>query len=55
MSAEAVDRIRELRDTGMSVAGIARQLNDEDVPTPTGRGRWHPPGVARALRFAAAA
>ena len=28
---------------GMRVAHIAEQLNREDMPTPTGRGTWHPP------------
>jgi DNA invertase Pin-like site-specific DNA recombinase len=55
MSAEAVERIHELREAGLPLARIAEQLNRENVPTPTGRGSWHPPGVARALRFAEAA
>ena len=55
MSPEAVERIRELHRSGMRVAHIAVQLNREAVPTPTGRGTWHSPGVSRALRFADAA
>jgi DNA invertase Pin-like site-specific DNA recombinase len=55
MSPESVSRTRELAALGLSSAEIARRLNREAVPTPTGRGRWHPPGVARALRFADAA
>lgn len=55
MSTEAIERIRELHRSGIRVARIAEQLNRDGVPTPTGRGRWHPPGVARALRFADAA
>lgn len=55
MSSESVARVRELAALGLSSAEIARRLNREAVPTPTGRGRWHPPGVRRALRFAEAA
>jgi DNA invertase Pin-like site-specific DNA recombinase len=50
MGTEAVERIRELCDSGMSVAAIARQLNVENVPTPRG-GKWHSPGVSRALKW----
>jgi DNA invertase Pin-like site-specific DNA recombinase len=51
MSSEAVERIRELRATGMTVAAIARQLEAEQLPTPRG-GRWESHRVSRALRFA---
>ena len=47
MSTEAIERIRELHRSGMRVAHIAEQLNREAVPTPTGRGTWHPPGVCQ--------
>jgi hypothetical protein len=33
---------------GLSVAAIARRLNEDGVSTPRG-GRWHSPGVKRAL------
>ena len=46
-----VEQIRELRRLGMSVSDIAHELNAAGVPTPTGRGRGHPPGVARALSW----
>jgi DNA invertase Pin-like site-specific DNA recombinase len=49
-----VERIYELRSTGLSVAGIARRLNEEGVETPRG-GRWHPPGVSRVLSWSEAA
>ena len=49
MSEDTVERIRELRRLGMSVSDIAHELNAGGVPTATGRGGWHPPGVARAL------
>ena len=51
MSEETVERIRELKRLGMSASDIAHELNAEGVPTATGRGRWHPPGVARALSW----
>jgi DNA invertase Pin-like site-specific DNA recombinase len=51
MSDDTVERIRELRRLGMSLSDIAHELNAEGVPTATGRGRWHPPGVARALSW----
>jgi DNA invertase Pin-like site-specific DNA recombinase len=47
-------RIHELRSRGLSVAGIARRLNEEGVATPRG-GRWHSPGVAQVLSWANAA
>lgn len=36
----AAARVGELRDAGNSLAQIAAILNDEDLPTPSGRGRW---------------
>ena len=50
ISPETVARIEELHERGLSMAAIARKLNEESVPTPRG-GRWHPPGVARALSW----
>ena len=50
ISEQVVERIGELHGTGLSVAAIARKLNDENVPTPRG-GRWHSPGVKRALSW----
>jgi len=48
MNTEAIERIRELHDSGARVAAIARTLNEEGVATPPG-GRWHSPGVKRVL------
>ncbi len=47
---ETIERIQELYEAGLSVAAIARKLNEECVPTPRG-GRWHSPGVKRALSW----
>jgi hypothetical protein len=33
-------RVAELREAGRSLAEIADALNAEEVPTPSGRGRW---------------
>lgn len=35
------DRARTMREIGMSLAAIARQWNEEGVPTFSGQGRWH--------------
>ena len=53
MSEETVSRIRDLYERGLSMAAIARELNADGVPTPRG-GRWHQPGIARALGWARA-
>jgi DNA invertase Pin-like site-specific DNA recombinase len=44
-----VRRILELRSQGLTLAGVADVLNERDIPTPTGKGKWHPSGIARAL------
>ena len=49
ISEGVVQRVGELHATGLSVAAIARKL-DENVPTSRG-GRWHSPGVNRALTW----
>jgi len=51
MSVDTVERIHELRRLGMSVSDIAHELNAMGIPTATGRGRWHSPGVKRALAW----
>jgi len=52
--AAVIDRVQELRSSGLSVAAIARRLNAEGVDTPRG-GRWHSPGVKRVLSWSEAA
>lgn len=43
----AIERMRELRDAGFSIAAIAQTLNDEGIPA---RGkRWHATTVQRVL------
>ena len=50
ISEQVVERVGKLHEAGLSVAAIARQLNEDNVPTPRG-GRWHSPGVKRALSW----
>jgi DNA invertase Pin-like site-specific DNA recombinase len=48
--ADVIERVRELREEGLSASAIARRLNEDGVRSPRG-GQWHPPGVARMLRW----
>jgi len=50
LSAEAIGRIRALHRGGLSLAGIARTLNEEGIETPRG-GSWFPSGVKRVLSW----
>lgn len=43
-------RLRELRQSGATLAAIAAQLNADKVPTPSGTGSWKPVMVSRALQ-----
>jgi len=42
--------VLELRQTGMSYAKIAQQLESEGVPTLSGKGAWRGPAVQRLLQ-----
>lgn len=46
-------RLRSMRDSGMGLRTIARTLNEEGVPTATGKGTWHPATVRSALEVEA--
>ncbi len=50
MSSETVEKFQNYYESGLSVVPIARRLNEDGVPTPR-RGRWHSPGVKRALSW----
>ena len=50
LSAPAIERIGALHRDGLSLAGIARQLNSEGIETPRG-GSWFPSGVKRVLSW----
>lgn len=43
-------RIQAMRESGMPYGSIARTLNAEATPTPTGQGQWWPASVAKAER-----
>lgn len=45
-----LERMRDMRQSGMGVTAIAKTLNEEGVPTFSGRGQWHSGVVHRALR-----
>lgn len=45
-----VDRIRAEKAAGTSLAAIARQLNDEQVPTAHGGAKWWPSTIRDVLR-----
>jgi peptidoglycan hydrolase-like protein with peptidoglycan-binding domain len=45
------ERIRAMRVSGMTLQGIANQLNAENVPTPRGGTVWRPSGVQAAAGY----
>lgn len=45
---EVINAIRELRNRGVSFAHIAEGLNEQEIPTKTGRGQWER-GVVRII------
>jgi DNA invertase Pin-like site-specific DNA recombinase len=49
MADEAIERICELRDAGLTFAAVAERLTEEGIATPRG-GKWTAQGVHRALR-----
>ncbi len=46
---KAMERVRQLRDTGASFQQIAGTLNREGIPTLSGRGQWQGGTVGRLL------
>jgi len=44
-----VERIKALRGEGVTASAIARQLNADGEPSPSGKGRWHGGTVQRLL------
>jgi hypothetical protein len=44
-----VEKISNLRDQQLSYARIAKQLNKEGIPTPSGRGQWRGTTVQRII------
>lgn len=43
--------ISEMRRDGVSLRGIAKNLEDRGIPTKTGKTRWQPTAVRRILQF----
>ena len=43
----AIPEIHRLQAQGYGPTAIARSLNRRKIPTPSGRGRWHPDTVKR--------
>ena len=46
----AVDMIRDMRAQGLSYDKIARQLDMDNIPTPSGRGKWRGQAVSKLLK-----
>ena len=44
---ETIDIIQSMRAQGLSFIKIAEDLNSQNVPTPTGRGKWRGPLVSK--------
>jgi Recombinase len=44
-----IAQVEELRKQGLSFRDIARRLNAENTPTPSGKGQWHGANVARLV------
>ncbi|MGA2112712.1 MAG: recombinase family protein [Anaerolineales bacterium] len=47
VSPETKERIRALRESGMSWREVTKALNDEGVPSPSGKGKWYLTSVRR--------
>lgn len=50
LGADAVERIRQARRSGMTLKAIADQLNGDRVPTAQGGRAWHPATIRAVLR-----
>lgn len=48
---ELLDRIQAMRAQGMSLRGIADQLNTDGIPTLRGAGQWRPSSVQSAAGY----
>ena len=45
-----IDMIRDMRAQGFSYDKIARQLDVDNIPTPSGRGKWRGQAVSKLLK-----
>jgi len=48
--ATAIETIQALRNQGLSYDKIAAQLEDQKIPTPSGRGKWRGQTVSKLLK-----
>jgi DNA invertase Pin-like site-specific DNA recombinase len=55
-AADLAQTVAEIRAAGIATAeGIAKALNARGIPSPSGRGAWHPTTVSRLVRRQAVA
>lgn len=47
LGVNAAAEISRLTAAGYGATAVARSLNSRGIPTPSGRGRWHPETVRR--------
>jgi hypothetical protein len=47
---ELTDMIKDMRAQGFSYDKIARQLDMDNIPTPSGRGKWRGQAVSKLLK-----
>ena len=45
------DKLRDMRAQGLSYDKIARQLDMDNIPTPSGRGKWRGQAVSKLLKL----
>jgi len=50
VEASPTDMIRDMREQGFSYDKIARQLDMDNIPTPSGRGKWRGQAVSKLLK-----
>ena len=50
METAPIDMVREMRAQGFSYDKIARQLDMDNIPTPSGRGKWRGQAVSKLLK-----
>jgi len=50
MDTTPIDMIRDMRAQGFSYDKIARQLDMDNIPTPSGRGKWRGQAVSKLLK-----
>lgn len=51
VTSDVAERIREMRESGMTFKAICNELNADDVPTVRGGGEWRPSAIQTALGY----